>query len=88
MWAEEILRGLGICEGQDVPITKNDGAETAAVDVREEELAVIWEREKIRINRELKNLARVNAAPASDSGVGSLGCARKGFEEPIAEEDC
>lgn len=51
VWAEEVLRGLGISEGS-----------TEVVDVREEELADIWEREKVRMNRELKNIARASAA--------------------------
>jgi len=47
VWAEEVLRGLGITSER----TK------APTDVREEELACLWEREKVRLNRDVKTIA-------------------------------
>ncbi|PCH43731.1 nucleoside triphosphate hydrolase protein [Wolfiporia cocos MD-104 SS10] len=55
---EEVARGLGIAAGTDA---SNEAP--AAVDVREEEVCAIWEREHARIARETKAMARA-AKPA------------------------
>jgi len=46
MWGDEVLRGLGIT---GVPT-----AEGASVDPREEELRGIWERERVRLTKDIK----------------------------------
>ncbi|KAF8658290.1 hypothetical protein AX16_002062 [Volvariella volvacea WC 439] len=51
VWADEVLRGLGILE---VP----SGIER---DARETELYNLWEREKSRMNKELKNIERAKS---------------------------
>ena len=58
MWGDEVLRGLGI--------TGVAAAEGASVDPREEELRGIWERERVRLTKDIKattaasNISRID----------------------------
>ena len=58
MWGDEVLRGLGI--------TGVPAAEGASVDSREEELRGIWERERVRLTKDIKattaasNISRID----------------------------
>ncbi|KAF8160617.1 P-loop containing nucleoside triphosphate hydrolase protein [Crassisporium funariophilum] len=57
VWAEEVLRGLGASGAGVAPV-----ADDTPVDVRKEEIHSIWEREKVRLARDVK--ATIAAAAA------------------------
>lgn len=58
VWADEILRGLGV-SSTDVSPASDD----MPVDARKEEIRGIWEREKSRLTRDLKSLASATPHP-------------------------
>ncbi|KAF5328863.1 hypothetical protein D9619_011723 [Psilocybe cf. subviscida] len=59
-WADEILRGLGVTDS-----APSSSADDASVDVCEEEVRGIWEREKARLARDVKAFALAASSSSS-----------------------
>ena len=64
MWGDEVLRGLGI--------TGAPAIEGATVDPREEELRGIWERERVRLTKDIKATTTVSNISRIDTIAGAF----------------
>ena len=66
LWADEILRGLGVSGSDSLP-----ASDDMPVDARKEEVRGIWEQEKSRLTRDLKSLA-TSTASRSETFAGAF----------------
>lgn len=64
MWGDEVLRGLGV--------TATSAANGASDDPREEELRGIWERERVRLTKDIKAVAATSNVSRIDTILGAF----------------